>query len=30
MLIKRMDQAIQKEGGPTTMSNDEIRWVCIK
>lgn len=26
MLIKRMDQAIQKEGGPTTMSNDAIRW----
>ncbi|XP_043510262.1 LETM1 domain-containing protein 1 [Frieseomelitta varia] len=26
MLIKQMDQAIQKEGGLTTMSNDAIRW----
>lgn len=30
MLIKQMDQAIQKEGGLTTMSNDAIRWVYVK
>lgn len=30
MLIKRMDQTLQREGGTTTMSNDAIRWVCIK
>ncbi|XP_012137550.2 LETM1 domain-containing protein 1 [Megachile rotundata] len=26
MLIKRMDQAIQKQGGSIKMPNDEIRW----
>lgn len=26
MLIKQMDQAIQREGGTTAMSNDAIRW----
>ncbi|CAL7933939.1 unnamed protein product [Xylocopa violacea] len=26
MLIKQMDQAIQREGGTTTMSNNAIRW----
>lgn len=26
ILIKRMDEALQKEGGTTTMSNDAIRW----
>ncbi|XP_029051877.1 LETM1 domain-containing protein 1 [Osmia bicornis bicornis] len=26
MLIKRMDQAIQKEGGSIKLPNDEIRW----
>lgn len=30
MLMKRMDIAIQREGGITEMSNEAIRWVCIK